>query len=103
MAALRTTTSNVRLVEFPAASVAVHVTAVVPIANDEPDAGRHDGTTAPSTRSVAVTLNLTVAPAGEVAFALTTAGASIVGAVVSCTVTTKSVVAVLPPSRSRCT
>ena len=48
---------TVKLVEpsFPAASVAVHVTSVIPIENMVPDAGVHVGPLVTATLSVAVT------------------------------------------------
>ena len=48
---------TVKLVEpsFPASSVAVHVTSVIPIGNIVPDAGVHVGPLVTATLSVAVT------------------------------------------------
>ena len=48
---------TVKLVDpsFPAASVAVHVTSVIPIENMVPDAGVHVGPLVTATLSVAVT------------------------------------------------
>ena len=48
---------TVKLVDpsFPAASVAVHVTVVIPIGNMIPDAGVHVGPLVTATLSVAVT------------------------------------------------
>ena len=52
---------------FPAASLAVQVTVVVPIANVDPEAGAHVGVIGEVTASVAVAVNVTTAPAGLVA------------------------------------
>ena len=41
--------------------MAVHVTGVVPIGNAKPLAGTQAGTTAPSTRSIAVAVKVTIA------------------------------------------
>ncbi|HEY6068181.1 MAG TPA: hypothetical protein VIU81_05745 [Gaiellaceae bacterium] len=46
-----TTSLNVADREFPCASVAVHVTVVVPSGKVPPDEGVQTGTTGPSTRS----------------------------------------------------
>ena len=92
----RTVTVNVRVPVLPAASVAVQVTVVVPSGNVAPEAGAHAAATAPLTRSVAVTVNGTTAPADEVASRTIGAGTEIDGAVVSRTVTVKAPVAVLP-------
>ena len=48
-------TVNVPVPEFPAASVAVHVTVVVPKVKNEPDCGLHEVATKGAESSVAVT------------------------------------------------
>ena len=50
------------------------MTTVVPSGKIEAEAGAHTGTIAPSTRSVAVALKVTTAPAGVTAFAPIDAG-----------------------------
>jgi hypothetical protein len=93
-----TVTVNVPEAEFKCASVAVHVTVFVPIANVVPEAGAHVGVTEPSTRSVAEAANVTLAPEVPVASAVMLAGSVIAGAVVSTTVTEKvAVTCVLSP------
>ncbi len=63
-----TVTSKVALAALPDASVAVHVTVVVPTGNTEPDAGSHATTGAGSVSSTAVGSDQeTVAPAALVA------------------------------------
>ena len=85
-----TVTVKVHVPVFIAASVAVHVTVVVPMANVEPDAGTH-ATVAPGQLSAAVgvvkvtTAEHCPAPAGVVMFA----GHVSVGACVSLTVIVK--------------
>nr|WP_238145304.1 hypothetical protein [Antricoccus suffuscus] len=90
-----TVTAKVPDAKFPAASVAVHDTGVVPIGNVDPDAGEQLGTTTPSTASFAVALNDTTAPDTDVAGTLIFAGKLRIGAVVSATVTKKLPVCVL--------
>ena len=52
---------------FPAASVAVHDTVVLPIGKVDPDAGVQTTTTVPSIASRAEALNVATAPAALVA------------------------------------
>src|SRR5262245_58326337 len=88
----RTVTLNPAGVDvLPAASFAVHETFVVPSANVDPDDGTQVTGSVPSTRSVAVAVNVAVAPAGPVASSVRFAGTVTVGAVVSTTCTTKVV------------
>ena len=61
----RTVTSRFPFASFPAASLAVQATVVVPSGNVAPDAGAHCSCGAGSRTSVAA--SVTVAPAGEVA------------------------------------
>ena len=91
-----TVTVKLPLALWPAASRAEHVTVVVPSANVLPEAGAHVGTTLPSTRSVAVAVNVTAAPDGPVAGTVMSAGRCNAGPVVSETVTVKLPVARLP-------
>src|SRR5262249_23947545 len=73
---------------LPCASRAVHETVVLPSGNVDPDAGAHDTTSLPSTRSLAVGfVYVTVAPDGPVALAVTSTCDPIVGPVVSFTTT----------------
>ena len=66
--------------ELPAASVAVHVTAVEPMGYV---VGAHGAESEPSTSSTAVPLNANVAPAGDVASSVWSAGGVTTGGVVS--------------------
>src|SRR4051812_12087481 len=91
-----TVTTNEPVAVLPCASVAVHDTVVAPIPNVAPDAGTHAGTTAPSTRSAALALNGTTAPAGVVAVAARSRGSVNAGGVVSLTVTLKVAVPLQP-------
>src|SRR5205809_559790 len=84
------------LAVLPPPSVAVTITVVSPSGKREPEAGEEVTDTAPSTRSEALAAKLTGAPAALVASAVMLAGTVIVGGVVSCTVTVKLLVAVLP-------
>ena len=69
---------------FPAASVAVQVTVVVPIGNNEPAAGEQVGPEATPTMSDAVTVNGIVLPAGlEVEFDMLVRNTATTGGVVS--------------------
>src|SRR3990172_11886463 len=82
-----TVTSNVAVAVFPAPSVAVQSTDVVPSAKVLPEAGAHTGASAPSTRSAAEAAKLTTAPDAPLASAVMGAGTVTTGAVVSTTVT----------------
>ena len=73
----------------------MHVTVVVPIANAAPDAGVHVVERLPSTRSVALVVNVTVAPLAPVASAVIGDGTVTTGTVVSETVTLKEALAEL--------
>src|SRR5438093_789443 len=83
----RTVTVNVFVPTLPRASVALHVTVVVPIANVAPLGGVHVTASAPSTVSVADVAKLNAAPVGPVASTVALAGTVTTGAVVSLTVT----------------
>ena len=78
-----TVTLKVVVAMLPQASVAVHVTVVMPGGNNEPDAGVHVGVMGPSTVSEADAENVTEAPDGPVASAVMSAGTVTVGGVVS--------------------
>ena len=75
---------NVLVLALPRLSIEAHVTRVVPIGNTEPESRSQVTDLAPSTRSVAVGEKATVAPVGEVAFAVLF-GALITGPLVSWT------------------
>lgn len=77
-------------------SVAVQVTVVVPSAKVLPEEGEQLGVMLPSTRSVAEAENATAAPEGPVASTVVAPGTVMVGLVVSCTVTPKDALALLP-------
>src|SRR5206468_12634900 len=81
---------------LPLRSAAAHFTVVEPSANDEPDGGSQETGRDPSTESVAVGTNVTDAPDGPVASALSGSGSVKTGFVVSCTTSENDVRAVLP-------
>jgi acyl dehydratase len=91
-----TVTVKLLVPTFPRPSVAVHVTVVAPNGNVAPLAGEQVVAMAPSMLSVADVLNVTVAPAGPVASALTFTGTVTMGDIVSLTVTVKEAEPVLP-------
>jgi hypothetical protein len=78
------------------ASVAVHVTVVVPSGNVDPLAGVQVTATPPSTASVAEGVKLNAAPVAPVASTLAFAGTVTTGPVVSVTVTVNEADPVLP-------
>ena len=92
----RTVTLNVFDAALPALSFAETETAVVPIGNVEPETGLEIGVIGPSTLSVAVGANTTVAPAALVASTTMFAGTVIDGGVASLIVRSKEVDAVNP-------
>ena len=77
-----TWTGNVVVAVLFAASLAVHVTVVVPRANVLPEVGEHETETLPLTMSLADVENDTTAPAGDVASSVIEDGAVITGGVV---------------------
>jgi len=77
-------------------SVAEQFTVVTPMGKSDPEGGLHVIATAPSTRSLAEALYVTVAPLEEVAFVLIFAGNVRFGGVVSRTVTLNVLLLVLP-------
>jgi hypothetical protein len=81
---------------FPATSVAVHVTVVVPKGNRLPDGGEHTTSGIGSQISVAVAANVTTAPALVMQGTLLLVGQVITGGVVSTTVTVKLHEALFP-------
>jgi hypothetical protein len=89
-------TWNDALPVLPCASVAVHVTVVLPTGKVEPDAGEHIGAIGPSTASLAVAVNVSAFPAGDVALSAMSAGTVTTGGVVSRTVTWNEALATLP-------
>jgi len=78
-----TVTWNVAEPTFIAASVAVHVTVVEPIANVDPDDGAHTAGSDPSTASFAVAVKVTTAPVGPVASTFWLEGTVTTGGTVS--------------------
>ena len=68
---------------FPAESVAVQVTVVVPVVNVEPDGGEQDGAITLSISSVADTEYVATAPLASVASTTMSDGSEIIGEVVS--------------------
>src|SRR5215218_5626952 len=91
-----TVTVKLRVLAFPAASVAVQLTVVTPTGNSEPDVGEQTRTGCGSTRSLAEATQTATAPAGPVAFRTIGVGTATSGAVVSTTFTSKDVVDVFP-------
>jgi hypothetical protein len=91
-----TVTVNVLLLALPCASVAEHVTVAGPSANVDPLAGVQAAATPPSTRSLAVAVNVKIAPAALVASTVAFGGTVSVGGVVSRTITVNVPVPVLP-------
>jgi len=84
----RTTIVPDEVALFPRTSVAVHVTAVVPTGNVEPEVGEHVTGTGPSMASTAVgAANVTGDPPGPTASAEPVTVPAIAGGVVSTTVT----------------
>ena len=77
------TSKNESAEVFPAASVAEHVTVVVPIGNVSPEAASQSGITSPSTSSVAETSKSTVVPLGSLVITVVSLGTITVGGVVS--------------------
>lgn len=78
------TLNVVEVAAFPAASVALHVTVVVPTVNVEPDGGVHDAVPGASVLSdVAGAVYETIAPEASDACALTSSWRAIEGGVVS--------------------
>jgi hypothetical protein len=72
------------------------LTVVVPSPKVEPETGKQTGAIAPSTISFAVAEKVTAAPEGPVASAVISEGSDNAGGVVSSTVTSKLLFAVLP-------
>jgi hypothetical protein len=79
-----TTTLNVLVASCPDRSLALQVTSVVPIGNDDPDAGEHVTGRSPSTASVAIGFAkvTTLLPPGDTS-AFTTGAAPKTGGIVS--------------------
>jgi len=97
--ALKTLTVKLQLAMLPAASVAVHVTVVVPAGNVEPDGGLHTVVITPGQLSVTVGAGKVTAvllESGQVCAATTVTGAGqvMVGGCVSLTVTVKEHIAI---------
>src|SRR5829696_6989149 len=67
-------TLNIPVVVASALSVTAQFTCVIPSAKVEPEAGEHVGVSAPSSASVAVTVNETAAPEALVASLVMSAG-----------------------------
>src|SRR5262245_4130175 len=97
----RTVTSNVAAVVFPARSVDVQRTVVVPTGKLDPEAGKQVTESLTSTRSLAETLNVTGAPDALTALTDRFGGTMTVGGVVSWTVAWNVVEEEFPaPSRA---
>lgn len=92
----RTVTVNEPVAVLPEESVVEQFTVVVAIGKVDPEAGEHTTLRAPSTRSVAVAVKVTVAPDALVASTTLFAGKESAGAVVSRTVTVNVALPVLP-------
>src|SRR5574337_1408587 len=92
-----TVTVNEAVPIFPAVSCVLQDTVVLPRANCEPDGGLHDTIgVLPSTRSVADTVYVTVAPDAPVASFVIDDGTVTVGGVVSWTVPVNEAVPIFP-------
>ena len=92
-----TVTSKVSEIELPAASVAVHVTLVVPTGNVEPDAGTQATVGNTPELSLAVTTKVTTTvPSGRASLTISTSGPSKLGGCVSTTLTVRIAVVELP-------
>lgn len=78
-----TVTVNDAVAILPAASLAVHVTVVVPRGNIEPESGVHVGPVAKFMLSVAVTVKVTFVPEELAASTTMLAGLTITGFVLS--------------------
>ena len=91
-----TVTVKLPLAVLLCASVAEQLTVVAPNANVPAEAGEHATKTEPSTRSEDEAVNVTTAPEELVASAVMFAGKFRVGGVVSCTMTVKLPLDVLP-------
>jgi hypothetical protein len=91
-----TVTPKLAVPVFPAPSVAVQVTVVVPIGNIAPDAGLQFAVSEPETVSDAEAENVTTPPPTPAAGAVMSPGTVTVGAWVSATTTWKSPVPVFP-------
>ena len=76
-------TWNDALPVLPCASVAVHVTVVVPIGNVEPETGEHVAVSGPSMLSVADAENVSALPLGLFVVSVMSAGTVTTGRVVS--------------------
>jgi hypothetical protein len=77
-------TRKLPLEVLPASSLAVHVTVVIPIRKVLPDGGEHDTVGVGSMLSVAVTVNVTIAPFSRpVACLMRSPGSVKTGAIVS--------------------
>src|SRR5262245_37063456 len=73
---------------FPCASVAEHVSVVVPTGNLSPElSGEQVAVSGPSTLSVAVTVKVSTFPVGSAVESVMSLGTVTTGLVVSCTVT----------------
>ena len=84
-----TVTVKLPVLVFPCKSTAEQLTVVVPIENNEPDAGKQVTGTGPSTKSLAEAVKLTVAPEMLVAGTVILAGNVNTGPALSTTVTVK--------------
>src|SRR5947199_25739 len=93
---LVTVTVNAAALVFRRVSTALQLTVVVPIGNVVPLAGTHATVTLPSTASIALAVNVTIAPAPLVACTFWFGGTVMTGGVVSRTVTVNNPDAAFP-------
>src|SRR5690606_18404433 len=84
----RTVTSKMQVASFPDASVAAHLTIVVPMGKSEPEGGSQTIVGLGSTASVALTTNSTVAPSSLSHLTRRLCGQTISGGVTSPVLTT---------------
>jgi hypothetical protein len=92
-----TSTWKVAVPVLPCASVALHVTDVVPSENVDPEPAEQEGVMLPSTLSFAAVAKATFAPEAEVASRVMSPGVETAGGVVSWTVTWKELLPTSPP------
>jgi len=92
----RTRTVKLHCALFPASSVAVQVTVVSPIGNSEPEGGAQTTVGPGSQASLALVVNVTKLPSDEAHSTVLFAGQVTLGGVVSCTVTSKEQIELLP-------
>lgn len=92
-----TSTWKVAVPVLPCASVALHVTDVVPNENVDPEPAEQEGVMLPSTLSFAAVAKVTFTPEAEVASRAMSPGVETAGGVVSSTVTWNELLPTSPP------